>query len=300
MEQPSPAPVSAPEEGSSPAPADGGGAAAAACDDEPVAPPATSAATGADAGGTQPSAEASSSSSSASQRDKLIAGAELYEERLRRALAVPEAQRDADVRSFLAANAALEAAAEVLEAEEAAEEAAKQAGGSSSSRGGHSRPSAAPGSEERQLLAAARYLTATWVTSTNRGLLHPRLVYSFGPHTLLQKLLWGTVSQPVICFNPIPWLPPPSCTLPNDAAKRWTEPGAARLDARRLLQILLLADQISVGMGSTGALRYLAAAQRTLRNPRAAQQVEAGLAAMAARAGSGAVAPSIHELSVCW
>ena len=81
----------------------------------------------------------------------------------------------------------------------------------------------------------------------------------------------------------------------------WSEPGAPRLDARRLLLLLLLGGAMSLGAGAAGSLRFLGAVQRTLHNPRAAQQVEAGLAAMAARAGSAAVpVPSIRDLSVAW
>lgn len=279
--QPSPA-----EESSSRA-AGGGGAAAAL--DAPHTPAA--AASSAAARASLPWVAAGGA---APQRDpRLIAGAELYEQHLRRALAVPAEQRDSDVCSFLDAHAALEAAADALEAEEGA--AGTSRGGSSSSR-----PGPSPGSEERQLLAAARYFTATWASATAPGLRHPRLVDAHGPPSHVNHLLWSTVAQPVISMNFYFWLPAPSVTLPNEHALRWSEPGAPRLDARRLLLLLLLSDAMSVGMGAAGALRFLAAAQRTLRNPRAAQHVAAGLAAMAARAGGGSVAPSVHELSVAW
>lgn len=278
MEQP-PSPPSAAGGGSSQAVGDGGQPAASGA-------PATPASSAGAAAGTPPSADSSPSSSSSQQPKPVIAGAELYEQHLRRALAVPEAQRDADLRSFLAAHAALEAAAAALEAEEAA--------------GGGQGGLAAPGSEERRLLGTARYLVARWATATAPGLNHPRLANALGPPQPINDLLWRTVGQPSISLNVFLWLPAPSCTLPNEDALRWSEPGAPRLDARRLLLLLLLADAMSVGVGAAGALRFLAAVQRTLRNPHAAQQVEAGLAAMAARAGDGAVAPSVHELSVAW
>lgn len=212
---------------------------------------------------------------------------------------VPPEARDADISSFLAAHAALEEAAAALEEHEERAAGTSQAG--SPSPGPSSRPGpSAPGSEERRLQGAARYLVATWATATAPGLRHPRLAKAHGPPLCIEQLLWSTVAQPTFSLNLYFWLPAPSFTVPNEAALRWPEPGAPRLDARRLLLLLLLADAMAVGMGAAGALRFLAAAQRTLRNPHAAQQVAAGLAAMAARAGGGAVAPSVHDLSVAW
>lgn len=282
LEQPAGQP-SASEVGSSPAEGNGGGGAASDAHRTPAA--------AASSAGASASPEAGAADDSRPQRDPgLIAGAELYERHLRRALALPPERRDADVCSFLAAHAELEAAADALhEAEEAA-----------SGSGSRPRPgSGAPGSEERQLLGAARYLVGTWATATASGLRHPRLAYAHGPPLCMKSLLWS-VSQPVVSFNAIPWEPPPPVALPNDDALRWSEPGAPRLDARRLLLLLLLADAMAAGLGAAGALRFLAATQRTLRSPRAAQRAAAGLRAMAARAGGGAVAPSVHALSVAW
>lgn len=102
---------------------------------------------------------------------------------------MPEAQHDADLRSFRAAHAALEAAADALEAEEAA------------SKGGGA---AAPGAEERRLLAAAQCVTATWATAT-WPLHHPRLASVHHLPAAIETLLWDTVAQPVISFNILFW-----------------------------------------------------------------------------------------------
>ncbi len=189
---------------------------------------------------------------------------------LRRALAVPEAQRDADVRSFLAAHAALEAAADALQEPEARSAGASaqgsSSGGSASSQGGSasSQGGSSAGSEERRLLATAAYLTATWATATTRGLRHPRLAEAHGPPLQVNQLLWQTVASPCISMNLLFWLPAPSVTLPNEDAKHWAAPGALHLNASRLLLLLLLADAMSVGMGAAGALHFLAArAQRS-------------------------------------
>lgn len=305
QQQPAGQPSAAEEEGSSQAVETGAAAVAGA------AAAASSAAASSRASSSSPSdddsGEAASKRAPTSQREpRMIAGAELYEQHLRRALAVPDAQRDADVHSFLAAHAALEAAADALQEPEARSAGASaqgsSSGGSASSQGGSasSQRGSSAGSEERRLLATAAYLTATWATATTRGLRHPRLAEAHGPPPQVNQLLWQTVATPTISMNMLFWLPAPSVTLPNEDAKRWAAPGAPRLDARRLLLLLLLADAMSVGPGAAGALHFLAAAQRTLRSPRAAQQMAAGLAAMAARAGGGADPPSVHELSVAW